>query len=188
MKLLIFGNSGSGKSTLARALAARHGLAHLDLDTIVWEPGEIAAARPAEAVRADLDAFLAGHDRWAIEGCYGELIEAAAPACSRLIFLDPGLEACLANNRRRPWEPHKYETPEAQDAMLDVLQDWVAGYYTRDDAWSLAAHRRVFEAHPGDKRLIRTLSALDDEADIDRFYLSISSIQSNSHTGTTGVA
>jgi adenylate kinase family enzyme len=188
LKLLIFGNSGSGKSTLAHALAARHGLAHLDLDTIVWEPGEIAAARPAEEVRADLAAFLDDHDRWAIEGCYGELIEAAAPASSLLIFLDPGLEACLANNRRRPWEPHKYETPEAQDAMLEVLQDWVAGYYTRDDAWSLAAHRRVFEAHPGDKRLIRTLPALDDEADIDRFYLSISSIQSNSHTGTTGVA
>ncbi len=188
MKLLIFGNSGSGKSTLARTLAARHGLAHLDLDTIVWEPGEIAVARPAEAIRADLGAFLRDHDRWAIEGCYGELIEAAAPACSRLIFLDPGLETCLANNRRRPWEPHKYASPEAQNAMLDVLQDWVAGYYTRDDAWSLAAHCRVFAAHPGDKRLIRTLPALDNDADIDSFYLSMSSIQSNSHIETTGVA
>lgn len=188
MKLLIFGNSGSGKSSLARALAARHGLAHLDLDTIVWEPGEIAVARPAEAVHADLAAFLGDNGRWAIEGCYGELIEAAAPACSRLIFLDPGLEACLANNRRRPWEPHKYATPEAQDAMLDALHDWVAGYYTRDDPWSLAAHRRVFEAHPGDKRLIRALPALDDEVEIDSLCLSKSSIQSNSHTGTTGVA
>jgi adenylate kinase family enzyme len=187
MKLLIYGNSGSGKSRLARALAARHGLAYLDLDTIVWEPGEIAVAREAQAVRTDLDTFLAGNDRWVIEGCYGELIEAAAPASSLLVFLDPGLEACLANNRRRPWEPHKYASPQAQDAMLDALQDWVAGYYTRDDAWSLAAHRRLFEAHPGDKRVLDTLPALDRD-DFDSLCLSKSSIQSNSNIGTSGVA
>ncbi|HEY1137450.1 MAG TPA: shikimate kinase [Xanthomonadaceae bacterium] len=152
MKLLILGNSGSGKSTLAKAVAERHGLPHLDLDIIVWEPGQIAVARTAEAVRADLDAFIAAHPRWVIEGCYGELIEVAAPASTRLLFLNPGLEACLANNRRRPWEPHKYASAEAQDAMLDNLQSWVAGYYSRDDAWSLAAHRRVFDRHPGEKR------------------------------------
>ncbi|MEN1961331.1 AAA family ATPase, partial [Luteimonas sp. MJ246] len=37
MKVLVFGNSGSGKSTLAKRLAEEHGLAHLDLDLIVWE-------------------------------------------------------------------------------------------------------------------------------------------------------
>ena len=152
MKLLIFGNSGSGKSTLAKAVSERHGLPHLDLDTIVWEPGQIAVPRAAGAVRADLDGFIDAHPAWVIEGCYGELVEAAAPACTELVFLNPGLEACLANNRRRPWEPHKYVSPEAQDAMLDNLQSWVAGYHSRDDAWSLAAHRRVFDRHPGRKR------------------------------------
>lgn len=152
MRLLILGNSGSGKSTLAKAVSERHGLPHLDLDTIVWEPGQIAVARTAEAVRADLDAFISVHPAWVIEGCYGELIEMAAPASTELLFLNPGLDACLANNRRRPWEPHKYVSPEAQDTMLGKLQAWVEGYYSRDDAWSLAAHRRVFDAHPGRKR------------------------------------
>lgn len=152
MKLLILGNSGSGKSTLAKAVAERHGLPHLDLDTIVWEPGQIAVPRAPGAVRADLDGFIAAHPAWVIEGCYGELIEMAAPASTELLFLNPGLDACLANNRRRPWEPHKYASAEAQDAVLDNLQTWVAGYYSRDDAWSLAAHRRVFDGHPGEKR------------------------------------
>ena len=152
MKLLILGNSGSGKSTLAKAVAERHGLPHLDLDIIVWEPEQIAVPRAPEAVRADLDGFIAAHPAWVIEGCYGELIEAAAPFSTQLLFLNPGLAACLANNRRRPWEPHKYVSPEAQDAMLDNLQTWVAGYYSRDDAWSLATHRRVFDRHPGWKR------------------------------------
>ncbi len=151
MKLLVFGNSGSGKSTFAKAISERCGLQHLDLDNIVREPGKIAVAREPGAVRADLDAFRAAHDRWVIEGCYGKLIEVAAPACDDLIFLNPARASCLANNRLRALEPHKYATPEAQDAMLDHLQAWVEGYYERDDAWSLATHRRVFDAHPGMK-------------------------------------
>jgi adenylate kinase family enzyme len=152
MKLLILGNSGSGKSTLAKAVAERHDLPHLDLDSIVWEPERIAVPRAPDVVRRDLDAFVATHPAWVIEGCYGDLIEAAAPFSTQLLFLNPGRQACMANNRRRPWEPHKYVSAEAQDAMLDKLQDWVAGYYSRDDAWSLAAHRRVFDRHPGRKR------------------------------------
>ena len=151
MRVLVFGNSGSGKSTLARALSAEHGLAHLDLDTIVWEPGRIAVLRPPEAIRASLDRFLESNPHWVVEGCYGELVEAAAPACTELIFLNPGLEACLANNLRRPHEPHKYASKAEQDAMLEGLQAWVAAYYTRDDQWSYAAHRRIFDAFPGNK-------------------------------------
>lgn len=166
MRLLIFGNAGSGKSTLARAQSARHALPHLDLDTIVWEPGQIAVARAPEAIRADLEAFIAANAGWVIEGCYGELVEWAAPASTRLVFLNPGLDACLANNRRRPWEPHKYASPDAQDAMLVHLQAWVAGYYVRDDAWSLAEHRRVFDAYAGEKRELTRLCD-DPHADLD---------------------
>lgn len=50
----------------ARRLAAEHGLAHLDLDAIVWEPGRIAVQRSTEAIAASLAAFLAEHDRWVI--------------------------------------------------------------------------------------------------------------------------
>lgn len=148
----MFGNSGSGKSTYARALAARHGFTHLDLDSIVWEPGQIAVPRAADAVQAELHAFLGSYPQWVVEGCYGDLVEIAATQCDELVFLNPGLEVCLANNRRREWEPHKYGSREQQDSMLDVLQAWVASYYTRDDAWSYRAHRRLFDAHVGRKR------------------------------------
>lgn len=74
MKVLVFGNSGSGKSTYAKALAARERIPHLDLDTIVWEPGQIAVLRPADAIRASLEQFIAGNATWVIEGCYGDLM------------------------------------------------------------------------------------------------------------------
>ncbi|HEY9142712.1 MAG TPA: GFA family protein [Arenimonas sp.] len=151
MKILVYGNSGSGKSTYAKAMSARHGLAHLDLDSIVWEPGKIAVQRSPEAIAASLQDFMRGEARWVIEGCYGELVEAASHHCTQLVFLNPGCEACLANNLKRPWEPHKYASPEDQDAMLAQLQDWVRAYYTRDDQWSYKAHRRIFDDFAGAK-------------------------------------
>ncbi|QDL53435.1 AAA family ATPase [Rhodoferax aquaticus] len=151
MKTLIFGNSGSGKSTLAKHLSQAHGLAHLDLDSIVWEPGKVAVQRPMDAIHASLAEFLVAHQSWVIEGCYGELVEAASAQCTELVFLNPGREVCLTHNRSRPWEPHKYASKEAQDAMLENLQAWVAGYYERHDPWSYYAHRRIFDAFAGAK-------------------------------------
>jgi adenylate kinase family enzyme len=151
MKVLVFGNSGSGKSTYARALATREGLAHLDLDSVVWEPGKIAVQRPRESVAASLQSFIDSQAAWVIEGCYGELVRAASAHCTLLVFLNPGMDACLANNLRRPWEPHKYASLELQNTMLNQLQAWVAGYYQRKDAWSYWVHREIFDAFAGPK-------------------------------------
>lgn len=151
MKILVFGNSGSGKSTLAKQLAREHALAHLDLDSIVWEPDRIAVQRPPAAIASSLQAFLSASTQWVVEGCYGELIRQAAGHCTELVFLNPGQEACLEHNRRRPWEPHKYPSREAQDAMLDNLQAWVTGYYEREDQWSYQAHRAIFDSFDGHK-------------------------------------
>jgi len=154
MKILIVGNSGSGKSWRARALAEQHGLAHLDLDTIYYVPGQIAVQRPMADVLADLQAFFARHPAWVAEGCYGDVIEAALPFCSELVFMNPGKDVCLANNGRRPWEPHKYASKEQQDSMLPFLLDWVAQYYERDDNCSYARHRRLFDSFTGARREI----------------------------------
>lgn len=63
MRTLLFGNSGSGKSTLAKRLARAHALAHLDLDSIVWEPDQIAVPRAPEAVLASLHEFMDANER-----------------------------------------------------------------------------------------------------------------------------
>ena len=159
MKVLVFGNSGSGKSTYARGLAAREGLAHLDLDSIVWELGKIGVQRSPESVAASLGSFIDSHSAWVIEGCYGELVRAASAHCTLLVFLNPGLDACLANNLRRPWEPHKYASLEVQNVMLAQLQEWMAGYYDRDDAWSYRVHREIFDTFMGPKLEHREASA-----------------------------
>lgn len=145
------GNSGSGKSTLAARLANENGLAHLDLDTLAWLPGTPPRRRPLADSVAAIEAFFAEHDRWVVEGCYGDLVRAVLPYATKLYFMNPGVETCIANCRARPWEPHKYESKAAQDSNLEMLIDWVRGYETRTDELSLAAHRTIFDAFTGDK-------------------------------------
>jgi adenylate kinase family enzyme len=159
MCIAIVGNSGSGKSTLARRLADNVGAAVLDLDTVAWEPGQVAVPRDPAAAAADVEAFCASHRTWVVEGCYASLVRATFAFRPRLIFLDPGLEQCLANCRARPWEPHKYASREEQDERLGFLLSWVADYYTRDGDLSLAGHQALFDAYAGPKQHVRELAA-----------------------------
>lgn len=159
-RIVIIGNSGSGKSTHAKALAARHGLAHLDLDTIAWAPSAPPARRALADSAAAIAAFHAQHPGWVMKGCYADLAALALAHATRLVFLNPGVEACVANCRARPWEPHKYSSPAAQDRNLAMLVAWVRGYATRDDEFSLRRHRELFDGFSGDKEEHASLSPL----------------------------
>jgi adenylate kinase family enzyme len=156
-RIVIIGNSGSGKSTMAQRLAAEHSLPHLDLDTLAWSA--TAVRRPLEESATLLSAFVDAHPEWVIEGCYASLLERALRFASELRFLNPGVEACVENCRRRPWEPHKYASKEEQDARLDFLLSWVRDYGVRDDEYSLAAHRQLFDRFAGEKREHTRLTA-----------------------------
>lgn len=160
-RIVIIGNSGSGKSTLAQALASRHGLAHLDLDTVAWRPAIPPSRRALAESAAAIDAFRAEHTGWVMEGCYADLAELALPRATQLLFLNPGVEACIAHCRLRPWEPHKYSSPAAQDRNLAMLLEWVRGYTTRDDEFSLRRHRALFDGFSGAKREYSEQVALD---------------------------
>ena len=148
---LIVGNSGSGKSTLASRLARAGGVAHLDLDTLAWEPGSPPVRRAIAASTREIVGFMARNEGWVIEGCYADLFDVPLARCTRLVFLNPGVEACVANARLRPWEPHKYESKAAQDANLEMLIGWIRDYETRGDTFSLGAHRALFDRFGGEK-------------------------------------
>lgn len=159
-RLILLGNSSSGKSTLAARLARGHDLGHLDLDTLAWAPTSPPVRKALDESATALDAFVAARDRWVIEGCYADLVELVLPRCTRLVFLDPGTDACVANARARPWEPHKYPSKQAQDANLEMLIDWIRAYETRDDVFSRTAHRRLFDGFGGEKVVLERRDAI----------------------------
>lgn len=140
MRIALIGNSGSGKSTLARQLAVTYALPMLDLDTVVWEPGKIAVARAPLAAAQDVNAFCSAGSRWVVEGSYAGLTWAVLPYATLLLFLEPGVDACIANCRNRPWES----------------LTWVREYYSRDGDMSLAAHQALFDEYRGPKRKLTT--------------------------------
>lgn len=161
MRVAILGNSGSGKSTLAHWLAGSSNLAVLDLDSVAWEPDRPAVARSRELAEADVSTFCTTHARWVLEGCYGNLVEAAFQFQPYLIFLNPGLERCTAHCLNRPWEPHKYRSRQEQDVNLPFLLTWVEEYYTRDGPMSLAGHQAVFDRYQGRKMELLRVPQLD---------------------------
>lgn len=152
MRIAIIGNSGSGKSTLARELVRAHDLVTLDLDTVAWEPDKIAVPRDPRQALAQVRDFCATKARWVVEGCYAGLIRAALPEASLLLFLEPGVQACVANCHSRPWEPHKFKSAQEQDRHFKLLLEWVEAYYQRNDDASLREHQALFNAFAGPKR------------------------------------
>jgi adenylate kinase family enzyme len=152
-KFVIFGNSGSGKSTLAKELALKNHLAHLDLDTVAWKP-----IRPPERLSIlesskSINDFLITNSGWVVEGCYSDLLELVTQQADEIIFLNLPVPACIENAKNRPWEPHKYENKEAQDANLEMLINWISQYTVRTDTFSKSAHEKLFSEFQGKKTM-----------------------------------
>ncbi|WP_394131107.1 shikimate kinase [Shewanella maritima] len=152
--ILIFGNSASGKSTLAKKLSTTHHLAHLDLDTLAWEPSTPPKRTALNKVQPIILAFIRENSTWVIEGCYADLLDIAKPYTTEMIFMNLPIEQCIANAKNRPWEPHKYSSKAAQDKNLTMLIDWISDYPFRNDELSKAAHTKLYEQFSGNKRKV----------------------------------
>jgi len=150
MKVILLGNAGAGKSTLSKKLIAKNSAARLSLDEVAFHGG--IERRPLEDSIADVKRFIADNDRWIIEGCYSDIIEAILADCEQLIFLNPGVDTCIAHCRARPWEPEKFSSRREQDKNLGNLIEWVGSYENRSDEYGLRRHRKLYESFQGKKR------------------------------------
>ena len=160
-RILIFGNSGSGKSTLAKKLSTQENSAHLDLDTLAWEPTTPPTRMNLSKSKSLIDQFTAKNKFWVIEGCYTDLLKLVQHLADEIIFLNLPPDECIANAKTRPWEPHKYESKEAQDKNINMLIDWIKQYYNRDDVFSFESHMKFYDDFLGKKRMYTTNNNLN---------------------------
>lgn len=150
MKVILLGNAGAGKSTLARQLMQGRAIARLPLDEVAFAEGSSERLLLQDSIAA-VQAFIDPQPEWIIEGCYAGILEPVAAQCETLIFLNPGMDACVAHCRARPWEPEKFPTAAAQADHLANLIEWVRAYPTRDDEYGLARHRTLYDVFSGHK-------------------------------------
>ncbi len=149
MKVIILGNAGAGKSTLARKLIASQPAARLSLDEVAFQGGT--ERRPIQESIDDVKRWISEKESWIIEGCYADIIEHILIYCDELIFLNPGVDACVAHCRSRPWEPEKFRSRHEQHENLDNLIQWVRSYEKRSDEYGLSRHRALYESFHGKK-------------------------------------
>jgi len=150
MKLILLGNSGSGKTTLSKEIITREPAARLSLDKVAFNSN--VERRKLEESIANVVQFIASYDSWIIEGCYADIIEAVVKECEELIFLNPGVNACVSHCLSRPWEPEKFVSRREQDENLENLISWVRLYETRTDEYGLIRHKALYESFNGKKQ------------------------------------
>ena len=155
-RTIIFGNSAAGKSTLAQEISLAESLPHFDLDLVAWQATTPPARKPLLESKQEINDFVSANEDWVIEGCYADLLEIVMPLASDLIFLNLHIETCINNAKNRQWEPHKYESKQAQDANLEMLLDWIAQYDQRKDTFSRSAHQTLFDRYDGEKTMYVT--------------------------------
>ncbi len=112
MRIVLLGNAGAGKSTLAGKLTTRHPAARLSLDQVAFRSGS--ERRPLQESLAEVERWIAGHEHWILEGCYADILEPVLEHAEELLFLNPGVEVCVAHCRSRPWEPEKFASPRSR--------------------------------------------------------------------------
>lgn len=144
MKIVLLGNAGAGKSTLSRKLLETESAARLSLDELAFSGST--ERRPLNESVAKAMQFIQAHDSWIVEGCYSDIIAPLLPHAETLIFLNPGVEACVRHCKARPWQPEKFESSESQDSNLENLISWVREYESREDEYGLKRHRALFES------------------------------------------
>ena len=82
-----------------------------------------------------------------------DYVEAAAGRCTELRFLlNPGADVCVANARKRPWEPGYCESPEQQQQLLGPLIEFIRAYEHVADDYGLRDIGRSSRRTPAPRR------------------------------------
>jgi adenylate kinase family enzyme len=134
----VIGNTGSGKTTFARALAAKLGVPHIELDALNWKPGWV-ESDPEDFGRR-VEAVLAQR-AWVCDGNYrARLGSYVLERVDLVVWLDPTVRIVLARIVRRAWR--RVRTRE--QLWATNVETWRNSLFARDPLWwwALKTHFR----------------------------------------------
>jgi adenylate kinase family enzyme len=141
-RIVVVGSTGSGKTTLAKALAARLGYPHVELDSLHWDPGWSPA--PRDVFRARIATALTP-DCWVVDGNYSVARDLVWESADLLVWLDYPLRVILPRLLLRSLKRGLLRQ-ELWNGNREQLTDLFAS-----DApirWSIATHSRRRREYP----------------------------------------
>ena len=143
-RIVVLGASGNGKTTVARALAARLGVPHVELDALHHGPNW--SAPPAEEFRSRVAAALAG-DGWVADGDYSsKLGDLVLERAETAVWLDQPLPLILWRLWRRTYR----RVRRRESLWSGNLETWRGAFWGRESlfAWTIRTYFRNRRALP----------------------------------------
>ena len=163
-RTVIIGNSGGGKSTLARRLSAASARPHIEIDSLLWQPGW--QLTPAEIYGAEHARLIAG-DNWIIDGLgRRESIPARLDRATDIILVDMPLwvHFWLAAERQQKWSRGSIEHPPAGLAKMPPTEALFRTIWEVDQEWMPEIRQLVAAEGRKGKRVVRLGSIAGLEA------------------------
>jgi len=149
----VVGTSSAGKTTFARALAARLGVPHIELDALNWTANWAAAA--PEVMRERTAAAITG-EAWVVDGNYSVVRDLVWSRAEAIVWLDFPLRTILWRYARRTqrrvrsreelWPGTGNRERLGNVIGRDSLLWWILGTYRRrrrEYPQRLAAHPQL---------------------------------------------
>ncbi len=137
-KIVVVGVTGSGKTTFAGRLAAKLNLAHVELDSLHWEPNWQSAA--LEVFRQRVTDALACPG-WVVDGNYSKTRDLVWSAADTLVWLDYPLWLTLYRLSKRSFR--RYVTREK--LWNDNVEDLRQLFFSKDAlfGWAFKSYRKI---------------------------------------------
>jgi adenylate kinase family enzyme len=162
-RVVVIGNSGGGKSTLARRVAAQLGCPHVEVDSLLWQPGW--RLTPVETYEAEHDRLIA-QERWIIDGLgRQESIPRRLSRSTDIVLIDMPLwmHFWLAAERQLQWAADGLKHPPAGIAQMPRTEVLFRTIWEVDQTWMPEVRSLVAVEEERGKHVSRLASVSDLE-------------------------
>lgn len=134
-RIAVIGNAAGGKSTLARHVARRRGLALIEIDRLLWQPGW---QLTPEADYAREHAAIVARDRWVIDGLgRQDSIAERLARSTEIVLIDMPLwmHFWLAAERQHAWARGWLDDPPAGAAEMPPTRELFRTMWEVEQTW-----------------------------------------------------
>jgi adenylate kinase family enzyme len=142
-RIAVVGTTGSGKTTMARALGARLGVPHVELDALNWGPNWTEASR--EVFRERTTQALSG-DAWTVDGNYSKVRDIVWSRADTVVWLDYSLPVIMWRLVRRT-----FRRVTMREELWGGNRETIKSALFEKDAilwWALRTYRRRRREYP----------------------------------------